>query len=248
MIDPDDEQTVLSRRAMPARDADPGSGAGSAESSPAAGAASDPDPVADEPWDTETTQVRRLRRRGPALEATAPAARAEQPATALPPDLDATVLSARSGRAAEAELPTQAAESGPPGPRRAGSPQPVDDPHDDATILARGAQRSAPVADPRGDDGDRPAGVAPGAPAHAGRVAQSPGNADRVVYAARAVPTIPLVRSTPARQEPQPLVDTAATDATRRRRRRRRVIAVVAAASVALVVAVAVLVALLTTG
>ncbi|MFC8682488.1 hypothetical protein ACFT30_13280 [Microbacterium ureisolvens] len=247
MIDPDDEQTVLSRRATPAQDADPESGKGSAESSPAAGVASDPDPGADEPLDAETTQVRRPRRRRPALGDPAPGARAPQSSEGMPADFDDTVRSARSGRAAAAELSAPVAESAPPGPRRAGVAQPIGDSDDDATVLVRGAQRSE-TADPRADSDDRSADVEAEGRPPAGRVAQSPGSAERVVYAARAVPTTPLVRSTPARNEPQPLVDTAATDATRRRDRRRRVIAVVAAASVALIVAVALLVALLTTG
>ena len=246
MIDPDDERTVPSRCSAPPR------------TGPAASVSVD-----DDDFDDLTIPCRRSGG-GPAAsssaEASATGSAATEPApiepaatdrdSALPTDLDATALSARSRALSDAgPSPTQAATgSAAGGARRAAHSG--DDPEDAATVVARGARRPAPAADrASGQDRGRglPTTLAGDVPAPLGRVAQSP-SAERSVYPARALPPVPAPRPGPVRREPQPFVDTGAAEAPRRRRRRWRVIAVAAAASVVIIATAILLVTLVTTG
>jgi hypothetical protein len=232
VIDPDDERTALSKRAASAR-----------REAPAV--APDPD---GEAVDERTLPARRSRAGAADAGARVGADPGPRRSSALPADIDATAVSARSvipsdselatQAAADSELATQAAtHSQPAGPRRTAQPAP-EDTGDDGTFVVRRSSRSA--TDPAG-------ATAPGGASDPrARVASAPAAA-APAYRARPVPPAAASRAEPAPRAPQTYVDTAAEHAGRRRRGRRRVIVAAVAASVLVVVAAILLAVLLTT-
>ncbi|MFE4727170.1 hypothetical protein [Microbacterium sp. NPDC056736] len=182
------------------------------------------------------------RRRGPAEpvdDVTVPRDGARGAASA------ATADAVAPAAAEPGEQPT--ASDAPPGPRRRGPAEPLDESTstrlrsrgriDAATTQTehRGAGAAAPPQEVGGD-----------VPAVGGRVAHGPSTAE--AYRARALPAIPPRKREPQPRSPQAFVDTAGAAARERRRRRRRAVVLVAAASVCALLAVTALVALLTIG